>query len=874
MAARSKTSWPIFIALCAAIVWPIGAPKNATPAHLQTGSNSRNVPIENPQSLGKKSNTQSTLNQSLSILASQYVDPTRLKGLHLLTVGLKALQSQSDVFELLPAFDRDSITTPPVTINIDGSPYVALCGVSTISFCRSKAPRKILAAMPLEPLVLFRFGERVTRLPKSNEFDGNLEIIALMSANIIDNAAEKYHLNSEKLVHTFLNAITSELDPHSAYLSAEEWQMLKSGTQGEFEGIGIVLRNSSTMPIVDEIIPGSSADRSGIQTGDIIIRVGNSPTVLVATEKLSAALHTLTSQSSSTAWIFRPSNKTVFPARLVREKFATPSVESFEIPGAPKTLYARITSFSSHTAEELASLLERTKKTTGLQKIVLDLRGNPGGLLNEAIDVSDLFIPSGKIVSVRTRFDSQDEPASPNKRKYLFPMTVLVDSGSASASEILAGALRDHGKAVIIGERSFGKASVQSLYETGLGTALKLTVAHYFTPSGHSIQGGGITPDITVGTIVQNDNLTWIAGTAESEREAELPLHLENPETSTIPNRVTFQEPQSVVWTEQLPQAFALGTPNVPVAPRHSPNWQAPRTIETDPTLRVALNTLNKIAKYNIQDYKISESLVAEIQDSERQKFSPIVLSLLPKQVATPPRWTPSQLRQVGPREKNQYQMTLSGSSFPNKTSVLLRVEGSGDGPAVLVEAKISPVSHRQAKAIFSIPPEVVTLRSLQSDPKDIFVSIKQSLFSTEIPVGPLDTKPTERPKTTPPLVAIQQMRPCKSHPEQKCTPIRISFSDFNTAQNEIVLAPFTSRTSPALYLSSADFKGESSGAFEVEVPNENVVVDGVIGILMKAHSGEVLGHWAVASLSSQGIKQLTNAKDVALRGDAGRSLP
>jgi len=304
-------------------------------------------------------------------------------------------------------------------------------------------------------------------------------------------------VSDEKLLEDAIRGMLAGLDPHSAYLVADEFQELKEGTTGQFGGLGIEVTMENGFVKVVSPIDDTPAHKAGVKAGDLIIRLDEKP---VKGMSLNDAVKTMRGEpgSSVTLTIVREGEEA--PLRLTIKR-AIIKVKSVKTNTLEKGYgYVRISSFQSGTGDNLEEALAALKKENGgaLKGIVLDLRNNPGGVLDAAVKVSDIFLKSGLIVYTEGRIENSEMrfSATPDDLLNGAPMVVLINAGSASASEIVAGALQDHKRAIIMGEKSFGKGSVQTILPTNDGSAIKLTTARYFTPSGRSIQAEGIEPDI------------------------------------------------------------------------------------------------------------------------------------------------------------------------------------------------------------------------------------------------------------------------------------------------------------------------------------------------------------------------------------------
>ncbi len=310
-------------------------------------------------------------------------------------------------------------------------------------------------------------------------------------------------VDSEELTNGAIEGMLRTLDPYSAYLSPERYRELEIGTSGEFGGVGMEVSVENGVLTVIAPIEGTPAEKAGIKPRDQIIEIDGQSTHGMVVQEAVKLLRG-PKGSSVNVTIRRQGETEPRVITLVRDKILVKSVK-------PRLLesdigYIRLTQFQENTSEELRSALTELESQNGrpLNGIILDLRNNPGGLLAEAIDVVDEFIDKGLIVSVRGRTEDQSREyfATKNGDFQEFPIVVIVNEGSASASEVVAEALQDSKRAVIIGAKTFGKGSVQTIIKLEDGSGLKITTAKFYAPSGRSINEVGVTPDITV----ENDN--------------------------------------------------------------------------------------------------------------------------------------------------------------------------------------------------------------------------------------------------------------------------------------------------------------------------------------------------------------------------------
>jgi carboxyl-terminal processing protease len=333
-------------------------------------------------------------------------------------------------------------------------------------------------------------------------------------------------VSDKKLLEDAVRGMLSGLDPHSAYLVPEEYQELKEGTTGQFGGLGIEVTMENGFIKVVSPIDDTPAQKAGIKTGDLIIKLDDQP---VKGMSLTDAVKKMRGEPGSkiVLTIVREGAEAPLKLTLARDIIKVKSVKSRLLEKGYG--YVRISSFQSGTGDALKEALAALKKENGgnLKGLVLDLRNNPGGVLNAAVEVSDAFLKSGLIVYTEGRIENSEMRfnAAPDDLIDGAPIVVLINGGSASASEIVAGALQDQKRAVIMGEKSFGKGSVQTILPTSNGAAVKLTTARYYTPSGRSIQAEGIEPDIALARVKLEtlDKADFIP-----VKESDLSGHLQN----------------------------------------------------------------------------------------------------------------------------------------------------------------------------------------------------------------------------------------------------------------------------------------------------------------------------------------------------------
>jgi len=300
-----------------------------------------------------------------------------------------------------------------------------------------------------------------------------------------------------KLIEDAINGMLTSLDPHSSYMPPKSFRDMQVQTRGEFGGLGIEVTMENGFVKVVSPIDDTPAARAGLRPGDFVTHIDNEPvlglTLQEAVEKMRGPVN------SNIKLMVRRGGTDPFEVTLTRAVIRVQSVRS-RVEG--DLGYVRITSFTEQTESGVKNAIDRIRQQAGgkLRGLVLDMRNNPGGLLDQAIAVSDAFLDKGEIVSTRGRRNDEAQRfnAKPGDLLNGLPIVVLINGGSASASEIVAGALQDHRRAILLGTRSFGKGSVQTIIPMGNQGAIRLTTARYYTPSGRSIQAQGIDPDIVV----------------------------------------------------------------------------------------------------------------------------------------------------------------------------------------------------------------------------------------------------------------------------------------------------------------------------------------------------------------------------------------
>src|ERR1700747_3728892 len=353
---------------------------------------------------------------------------------------------------------------------------------------------------------------------KSEEDNGYAQIsifaktLELLRQDYVDENKTSYH----DLVNAAMKGMLSSLDPHSQFMDPDDFRDMQDDTRSRFNGLGIEVSMKNGLPTVITAMEDTPAAKAGILSGDQILRING-----ISTERmdLQDAINVLRGPAGAklTLTLLRPSTKDIKEYALQRAEIKIQSVKGArlldpELTGPYKIGYIRLVQFNEPTAEELSKALDELQKQ-GMKALILDLRNNPGGLLNSAVDVCAQFVPPNtKVVSTQGRVASQQHDYSTSgtkKERPPFPMVLLVNEGSASGAEIVAGALKDLHRAVLVGETTFGKGSVQNVMQLPDGSAVRLTTAKYYTPSKQVIQGNGVAPNIPVGMTPEQERALY-----------------------------------------------------------------------------------------------------------------------------------------------------------------------------------------------------------------------------------------------------------------------------------------------------------------------------------------------------------------------------
>jgi carboxyl-terminal processing protease len=348
--------------------------------------------------------------------------------------------------------------------------------------------------------------------------------IELIRQDYVDGSKTSYH----DLITAAMKGMLSSLDPHSQFMDPDDFRDMQEDTRSRFNGLGIEVSMKNGLPTVITAMEDTPAARAGILSGDQILKINGASTERM---DLQDAINILRGPSGRrvTLSLLRPSTKEIKDYTLERAEIKVRSVKGArlldeELTGPFRIGYVRLIQFNEPTAEELSKALDELQKA-GMQALILDLRNNPGGLLNSAVDVCAQFLPpKSKVVSTQGRLASQQHDYSTSgakKDRPNFPMALLINEGSASGAEIVAGALKDLHRAILVGETSFGKGSVQNVMQLPDGSAVRFTTAKYYTPSRQVIQGNGVAPNIRVAMTAEQERALFALRNAENVKPEE-----------------------------------------------------------------------------------------------------------------------------------------------------------------------------------------------------------------------------------------------------------------------------------------------------------------------------------------------------------------
>ena len=359
----------------------------------------------------------------------------------------------------------------------------------------------------------------IAKEQKKQEEDVNTYELLNIFGEVMERTKVSYveDISDKQLIESAINGMLTSLDPHSSYLNAEDFKYMNEQTSGKFGGLGIEVTMENSVVKIISPIDDTPAAKAGLKAGDYITDIDGET---VVGQTLNEAVSKLRGKVGTKVKVtIRRANTKPFTVTLKREEIKIQSVKH-EIKN-DDVLYIRISAFNEDIDESIKKAVQEAQKKlkNKLTGIVIDVRNNPGGLLDQAVKVSDLFLEQGEIVSTRSRNeeDTVKFSATPGDIADNLPIVLMINEGSASAAEILAGALQDHHRAVVLGEKSFGKGSVQTVIPLRNNAAMRITTARYYTPSGRSIQAKGIEPDVVVklAKIEEIDNSDWTISEAD-----------------------------------------------------------------------------------------------------------------------------------------------------------------------------------------------------------------------------------------------------------------------------------------------------------------------------------------------------------------------
>jgi len=379
--------------------------------------------------------------------------------------------------------------------------------------------------------------------------------LEVIRQDYVDGNKTGYH----DLVTAALKGMLSSLDPHSQFMDPNDFRELQDDTRSRFNGLGIEVTMRNGLPTVISAMEDTPAAKAGILSGDQVLKVNGSSTERMELQDVVNALRGPVGRKV-TLTLMRPSTKEIKEYTLERVEIKVASVKAThllpaDLTGSFKIGYVRLIQFDEPTADELGKALDALQKQ-GMQALILDLRNNPGGLLNSAVDVCGQFLPANtKVVSTQGRAASQQREYATSgaaKERPHFPMAMLVNEGSASGAEIVAGALKDLRRAILVGETTFGKGSVQNVLQLPDGSALRITTAKYYTPSKQVIHGNGVTPNIRVPLTTEQARLLFTSRGTEST----------NPEDER--NAIKSRDPQMLRAIDALKGVMIYAQQNAP----------------------------------------------------------------------------------------------------------------------------------------------------------------------------------------------------------------------------------------------------------------------------------------------------------------------
>jgi len=442
--------------------------------------------------------------------------------------------------------------------------------------------------LPLGPLGVT--ADALAREPLKSETYKQLDLFADVFERVRSEYVEE--VTDEQLIEAAIDGMLTSLDPHSSYLNKKNFADMRVQTRGEFGGLGIEVTTENGFVKVISPMDDTPAARAGVQPGDFITHLNEEPIVGLS---LNEAVEKMRGPVGSDIKVTIRRASLAEPIQLSLTR-ASIKVQSVRFRAEDNVGYIRISSFNEQTQPGLDKAMAKLKEQLGPKLIgyVLDMRNNPGGLLDQAVSVSDTFLEKGReIVSTRGRSGKEGDryTAKPGDAADGLPVVVLINGGSASASEIVAGALQDHKRAIVMGTQSFGKGSVQTIIPLqGQQSAMRLTTSRYYTPSGKSIQQLGITPDIEV----QPAKVEELAAAGQRRREADLPNALRNTDQGGAARPAPAPAPAAAAQPPAAPSAAAPNPANSPAAANS--NAEAP---PVDYQLARAVDLLRGVSMFN-----------------------------------------------------------------------------------------------------------------------------------------------------------------------------------------------------------------------------------------------------------------------------------
>ncbi len=371
-------------------------------------------------------------------------------------------------------------------------------------------------------IIIFSLNLITTKSFSNNEIYEKIDLFG----EVLEKIEQDYvdDINQSEIMESAINGVLQSLDPYSAYMSPELFKEMQTDTRGEFGGLGIEIGMEAGVVKVIAPIDDTPASKAGIKAGDYIVKIGGEQ---VQGKSLMEAVKLMRGPvgTSIELTVRRKNEKKPLKFKITRKIIEIKSVDAKMLGQNKNLAYIRLKSFNENSDKQFLKIIRKFEKTSKIEGYILDLRNNPGGLLTQAINITDFFLEDGEIVSTKGRRTSETRKffAKKGDETKGKPLIVLINNGSASASEIFAGALKDHKRAIILGESSYGKGSVQSIIPLRNGGGMRLTISKYYLPSGSSISEIGVTPDIVVEEIEDNFKVN-----TDSDNQLEYALKLFN----------------------------------------------------------------------------------------------------------------------------------------------------------------------------------------------------------------------------------------------------------------------------------------------------------------------------------------------------------